>query len=56
MKRKIMFRLLAGITAFVMALGLGSISIKAEDITQTDEFLAIIGKLSVYRGPHNDPG
>ncbi|MDE5746274.1 MAG: C39 family peptidase [Acetatifactor sp.] len=42
MKRKIMFRLLAGITAFVMALGLGSISIKAEDITQTDEFLAII--------------
>lgn len=37
-----MFRLLAGIAAFVMALGLGSISIQAEDITQTDEFLAII--------------
>ncbi len=42
MKRRIMYRLLASITAFVVALGLNSISIQAEDITQTDEFLAII--------------
>lgn len=42
MRRKIMFKLLAGVTAFVMALELGSIPIQAEDITQTDEFLAII--------------
>lgn len=42
MKRKYMFRILACITAFVITLGLCNTSIQAEDITQTDEFLAII--------------
>lgn len=42
MRKKIMYRLIACIVASVMALGMSSTSSYAEDITQTDEFLAII--------------
>lgn len=42
MRKKIMFRLTACMTAFMMVLGMYGTSSCAEDITQTEEFLSII--------------
>lgn len=42
MKKNIIIRLFACVTAFVMALNLSCIPIQAEDVTQTDEFLEIM--------------